>query len=162
MGFYLRKSFRAGPVRLNLSKSGFGISGGIKGARIGAGPRGRYIHAGRHGLYYRQNLSSGKTQNPSNVEGEGCAMILLVVIALGVGIWLLSWLLKHPMIMTTAIIIALGIPIVRFVMHSRQQKLVSAYKTALDTAFVISQSPPNKFVLAAIEQQKQVLPSVIR
>jgi Protein of unknown function (DUF4236) len=32
MGLYLRKSFRAGPIRFNLSKSGLGISGGVKGA----------------------------------------------------------------------------------------------------------------------------------
>ncbi|MFH2055810.1 MAG: DUF4236 domain-containing protein, partial [bacterium] len=55
MGLYLRKAFRSGPVRLNLSKSGFGLSGGIKGARVGIGARGTYIHAGRGGLYYRKH-----------------------------------------------------------------------------------------------------------
>jgi hypothetical protein len=58
MGWYLRKSFRFGPVRLNLSKSGLGYSFGIKGARIGSGPRGNYIHMGRYGLYYRESLPS--------------------------------------------------------------------------------------------------------
>ncbi len=58
MGYYLRKSFRFGPVRLNLSKSGIGASFGVKGFRYGVRPNGStYVHAGRHGLYYRQNLS---------------------------------------------------------------------------------------------------------
>lgn len=58
MGFYLRKSFSAGPVRLNLSGSGVGVSFGVKGARVGIGARGdTYTHLGRHGLYYRSSLS---------------------------------------------------------------------------------------------------------
>ncbi|HEX6938261.1 MAG TPA: DUF4236 domain-containing protein, partial [Longimicrobiales bacterium] len=57
MGFYLRKSFRMGPLRLNLSKSGLGASIGVKGARIGITSSGRaYVHAGRGGLYVREYL----------------------------------------------------------------------------------------------------------
>lgn len=37
MGFYIRKSFGLGPVRLNLSKRGIGTSVGMKGARISQG-----------------------------------------------------------------------------------------------------------------------------
>src|SRR6266850_2541625 len=59
MGTYLRKALSFGPLRLNLSRSGLGASFGVKGARIGAGPRGMYVHAGRGGLYYRQFLGSG-------------------------------------------------------------------------------------------------------
>jgi len=60
MGFYLRKSLRFGPIRLNLSKSGLGISAGVKGARLGLNARGRaYVHAGRYGLYYRKMLPAG-------------------------------------------------------------------------------------------------------
>ena len=58
MGFYIRKSFSFGPLRLNLSKSGLGYSFGVKGARVGSGPRGNYIHLGRYGLYYRHSLST--------------------------------------------------------------------------------------------------------
>ena len=65
MGFYIRKGFRAGPVRLNLSKSGFGLSGGVKGLRVGSAPRGDYMHAGRKGLYYRQSLGKGKSSRGS-------------------------------------------------------------------------------------------------
>ncbi len=61
MGWYLRKSLKVGPIRFNLSKSGIGTSVGVKGLRIGSGPRGRYIHAGREGLYFRQSLSNPET-----------------------------------------------------------------------------------------------------
>lgn len=61
----MRKSVRVGPFRFNLSKSGIGVSAGIRGLRIGAGPRGNYVHMGRGGLYYRKSLSSKpKTLQP--------------------------------------------------------------------------------------------------
>lgn len=58
MAFYIRKSLRFGPLRFNLSKSGVGVSAGVKSLRIGAGPRGNYVHMGRGWLYYRASLSS--------------------------------------------------------------------------------------------------------
>jgi hypothetical protein len=59
VAWYLRKAIRIGPLlRLNLSKSGIGFSFGVKGARIGTGPRGSYLAAGRHGVYLRQSLSA--------------------------------------------------------------------------------------------------------
>jgi len=54
---YLRKSVSVGPFRFNLSKSGVGVSTGVKGLRFGAGPRGNYVHVGRGGLYYRRTLA---------------------------------------------------------------------------------------------------------
>uniref|UniRef100_A0A832H5V6 DUF4236 domain-containing protein n=1 Tax=Oscillatoriales cyanobacterium SpSt-402 TaxID=2282168 RepID=A0A832H5V6_9CYAN len=56
MSFYIRKSVKFGPLRLNFSKSGIGVSAGVKGARIATGPRGTYIHLGRNGIYYRQKI----------------------------------------------------------------------------------------------------------
>lgn len=56
MGFYIRKSVSVGPFRFNLSKSGIGVSAGIKGLRVGTGPRGNYISVGRGGLYYRTTI----------------------------------------------------------------------------------------------------------
>ena len=71
MPFYLRKSIKAGPFRFNLSKSGAGLSFGIKGLRIGSGPRGNYIHAGRGGLYYRTSVSKAglKVKNSNSKQG---------------------------------------------------------------------------------------------
>ncbi|MCU1496298.1 MAG: hypothetical protein JWM47_251 [Acidimicrobiales bacterium] len=59
MGFYVRKSLKAGPFRVNLSKSGVGVSAGVPGFRVGTGPRGNYVHMGRHGVYYRSTLGGG-------------------------------------------------------------------------------------------------------
>src|SRR5215213_3502967 len=58
MSLYLRKSISAGPFRFNLSRSGIGMSAGVKGLRVGTGPRGAYVHAGRGGIYYRQTLGT--------------------------------------------------------------------------------------------------------
>ncbi len=58
MGFYIRKSVKVGPFRFNLSKSGVGVSAGIKGLRFGVGPQGNYVHMGSGGLYYRKTISS--------------------------------------------------------------------------------------------------------
>jgi predicted RNA-binding Zn-ribbon protein involved in translation (DUF1610 family) len=61
VGFYIRKSVKAGPFRFNLSKSGIGVSAGVPGFRIGTGPRGNYIHMGRNGIYYRASLNGHHT-----------------------------------------------------------------------------------------------------
>ena len=58
MGFYLRQSVKVGPLRFNLSKSGIGVSAGVRGLRFGTGPRGNYVHMGRYGLYYRKTFPS--------------------------------------------------------------------------------------------------------
>lgn len=60
MGFYLRKSIKAGPFRYNLSKSGVGVSVGVPGFRVGTGPRGNYIRAGKGGIYYRATLGGSR------------------------------------------------------------------------------------------------------
>ena len=65
MGWYIRKAFSTGPVRLNLSKSGLGVSFGVKGARVGVGPRGMYTHLGRDGLYYRSGFSASQRASAS-------------------------------------------------------------------------------------------------
>jgi Protein of unknown function (DUF4236)/Putative peptidoglycan binding domain len=69
MGFYIRKSVSAGPFRFNLSRSGLGVSVGVKGFRIGSGPRGNYVHMGRGGLYYRASL--GSPRRASDVRDLG-------------------------------------------------------------------------------------------
>jgi hypothetical protein len=57
MSFYLRKTVKAGPFRVSLSRSGIGMSTGVPGLRVGTGPCGSYIRVGAHGVYYRQTLS---------------------------------------------------------------------------------------------------------
>jgi hypothetical protein len=66
MGFYIRKNLSVGPFRFNLSKSGIGLSTGIKGFRIGTGPRGNYVQMGRGGIYFRQTLPSSDNRRISS------------------------------------------------------------------------------------------------
>ncbi len=70
MGFYFRRSVSIGPIRLNLSNSGIGTSFGIKGLRYGVRADGRrYIHAGRYGVYYRQDLDGrSRRSNSQSVQ----------------------------------------------------------------------------------------------
>lgn len=68
MGFYFRKSVRFGPVRVNFSKSGIGLSAGIKGLRVGTGPRGNYVRAGANGFYYRAALPGGRSHVPARIR----------------------------------------------------------------------------------------------
>ncbi|MGH9943619.1 MAG: DUF4236 domain-containing protein [Pyrinomonadaceae bacterium] len=57
MGFSFRKSFKLGPVRLNLSKSGVSASTKIApGVRVSASRRGAYVSAGAGGFTYRERL----------------------------------------------------------------------------------------------------------
>ena len=56
MGLYFRQSIKVGPFRFNLSKSGFGMSAGVRGLRVGTGPRSHYIHSGAGGFYYQQRF----------------------------------------------------------------------------------------------------------
>jgi hypothetical protein len=70
LGFYIRKSVKAGPFRFNLSKSGVGVSVGVPGFRVGTGPRGNYVFAGRDGFYYRASLGSSRApRRPQQVAG---------------------------------------------------------------------------------------------
>lgn len=64
MGFYVRKSVKAGPFRFNLSKSGVGVSVGVPGFRVAAGPRGNYVSVGSHGVYYRAALGPSTRTAP--------------------------------------------------------------------------------------------------
>lgn len=70
MPFYIRKALKTGPVRFNLSKGGVGLSGGVKGARVGLGPKGTYVHGGRHGLYYRKYQRGGKKRSGKKAGGN--------------------------------------------------------------------------------------------
>lgn len=85
MGFYIRKSIKAGPFRFNLSKSGIGVSAGVPGFRVGTGPRGNYVHMGRGGVYYRATLGGSSPHRaavrpaspqwlPADVHSSGIVM----------------------------------------------------------------------------------------
>jgi hypothetical protein len=54
-----------GPLRLNLSGSGIGVSAGVRGARVGIGPRGTYVTLGRGGFLYRQKIGGAGRPAPN-------------------------------------------------------------------------------------------------
>jgi len=73
MPFFLRKAFKLGFLRFNLSKSGVGVSAGVTGARLGVRPDGRsYSYAGRFGLYHRQELGKiiGEKSTSPDITGK--------------------------------------------------------------------------------------------
>ena len=57
MALFFRKSFKLGPLRINLSKGGLGVSLGAGGMRAGVNARGRpYVSAAKGGLRYLKTL----------------------------------------------------------------------------------------------------------
>jgi hypothetical protein len=66
----------AGPLRLNFSKSGLGLSLGVRGLHVGTSPkRGPYLRAGvpGTGVYYRKSLRARTpvmTAPPTQTETE--------------------------------------------------------------------------------------------
>jgi Protein of unknown function (DUF4236) len=156
MGFYLRKSFRAGPVRLNLSKSGLGVSAGVKGLRIGSGPRGNYIHAGRGGLYYRENLG-GKTRYSSSSDSSGLLGVIGVIIALVILVNLAQWLVENPaalIAIISTVIIVLG-----FIFYKKysKQKAINNYKRVLDEIFILESSKFDSQLLASLKKKLETI-----
>lgn len=96
MGFRFRKSFKIAPgLRLNLSKSGLGVSAGVRGARIGVNSRGAFSSIGipGTGIYavsYAKNERSNQprtnqTSSQSNASG-GKLLIALIAIVFGIAI----------------------------------------------------------------------------
>jgi hypothetical protein len=122
MGFYIRKSKKVGPFRFNLSKSGIGTSVGVRGFRVGTGPRGNYVHAGRNGIYYRQQWGSANQRRSAqqSVNPVRTAALFGVGFALGrllflplllIGIFLLIFAWKALLIW--ALVIAVVVFVVR-------------------------------------------------
>lgn len=68
MGFYFRKSVNLSGLRFNFSKSGIGVSTGVKGFRIGSGPRGNYVQIGKNGIYYKKTWGNSKRNTDENTK----------------------------------------------------------------------------------------------
>lgn len=58
MGITFRKRKKVGPLQLNISQSGIGLSTGIKGARISVGPQGWTITFTFLGIQYRKRAKN--------------------------------------------------------------------------------------------------------
>lgn len=150
MGFYIRKSFRAGPVRLNLSKSGVGVSAGIKGLRIGSGPRGSYIHAGRGGLYYRKSLGNNKKYHSASQDSIGFIGGLGVIIALVI---LIKFFVENPVVL---LFLVIAIALVAGALYYKKIstiKMIEEYKKALDNVFVLETTEFSKDILSKLKKK---------
>jgi len=87
MGLSFRKGVRlGGGLRLNLSKRGVGVSGGVKGARVSVGPRGAHVRVGRKGVEYRKTISGRKSGLERAGKGKpvGTASGLLVLLLIAI------------------------------------------------------------------------------
>lgn len=96
MAWFLRKSFRLGQLRLNLSKRGLGASIGVKGLRAGVDASGKpYVTGGREGIYFRERIPTGDTTpKPHQLSWRGgsntvawivAAVLAVIVVLLLVG-----------------------------------------------------------------------------
>jgi hypothetical protein len=151
MGFYLRKSFRAGPVRINLSKSGLGLSAGIRGLRVGSGPRGSYIHAGRKGLYYRKKLSGGKSR-----QSDSGSLVTLIGFIVGIAIivYVVNWFIENPIVFFSLVATAIGLIALTVIIKYRSRSLISSYKMMLDSCFVLMDREVTDDLLSEIRSKK--------
>src|SRR5690349_7083823 len=59
MGLSFRSSLKMGPLRVNVSGTGVGLSAGVRGARVSVGPRGTYVTLSAGGFRYQKKLNSG-------------------------------------------------------------------------------------------------------
>lgn len=94
MGMSFRKSMKIGGMRVNLSKSGLGVSTGIKGLRVGVNAKGKsYVSAGTHGMYYRKTIGSSTgtsssttiSSSQSSSSSSGCLLWIVGIICCLIG-----------------------------------------------------------------------------
>jgi len=154
MGLYIRKSFRAGPLRLNLSKRGLGVSAGVKGLRVGSGPRGNYVHAGRKGLYYRKSLG-GKKSSPQ--DNSWILWLIGSIIALILVVNIIQWFIDNPAVFFPLVsIIVLFTGIIAYQKY-RINKALNKLKYLFDNVFILKTLPINDEKLNEIEILKSKL-----
>lgn len=79
MGFHYRKSANLGPFRVNVGKSGVGLSVGTKGFRTGVSPKGR-----RYTTFSLPGTGLGyRTEHRS----QGCLLALVGLLAVSALLW---------------------------------------------------------------------------
>jgi hypothetical protein len=96
MGWSFRKSVGFGPFRINLSKGGVGVSGGVKGARVSVGPGGTNFYSGWGPLRYRKRLAGAPTvPGVSAISKKTLAIIMFIIL---LAVWGATWAYKHGML----------------------------------------------------------------
>src|SRR5437764_3769725 len=87
MGFSFRKSIKFGAFRLNLSKSGVGVSTGVKGARSSTGPSGTKVYGGWGPFRYQKNVGPGIGSVAPRGRRGGWGVGTVVMLIVVVGVW---------------------------------------------------------------------------
>lgn len=149
MGLFLRKALSTGPIRLNISKSGFGISGGMKGARLSAGPSGLHVFAGRNGMYYRKSLNAKSTNTSSGsyqksapqTTGRSEAIVFGIIGLVIIGLMLKAFSSQY--IFYGFIAIALGSIAAYLTVIHKQKKTIEEYKQHLTAIFSLQDALPS-------------------
>jgi len=81
MAIYIRKRRSLGPLSLNLSRSGVGISIGIRGLRAGITSHGRLFSSASlpgSGIYWRRYYSNHHAEEPTSFAAGFWLGVLLV------------------------------------------------------------------------------------
>ncbi len=135
MGLFFRKTYKVGPININLSKSGIGWSAGVKGLRYGKNAKGKnYVSAGRRGVYYRRQWSDEPrpcdSDEPRDSSGEYLPIIILGVISLlAVG----GLVLAFFAILLVPILFVIGaVVLIRALTSSKGSKPSASWHYALD------------------------------
>lgn len=86
VGLRVRRTIRLGKhARINLSRSGVGVSGGVKGLTAGVGPRGARVTASvpGTGLSYEQRVGGRgkKRAKQQKSRRAGCARFVVFIVA---------------------------------------------------------------------------------
>jgi len=98
MGWNFRRTLNlGGGFRLNLSKRGIGVSGGLKGFRVGLGPRGKRLQISipGTGIYYRKDEGWGTPNSGFSLFqslGHFVQLTVLGVAAAGLIAWIIGLL----------------------------------------------------------------------
>src|SRR5262249_16551406 len=95
MGWNLRRTLNlGGGFRVNLSKRGIGVSGGLKGFRVGLGPRGKRLQISipGTGLYYRKGDGWGTPRNRLPFFQSVGRLVQLAVLGVSVA-GLIAWIM---------------------------------------------------------------------
>ena len=127
MGFRFRKSFGAGPFRVNLSKSGIGFSAGVKGFRVtkkaGGGTRTTASVPGTGIAYVKDSKKMKKktparASHPASSPGRSSSGGLAAAAAVGLQLlaivfmaWVFVKMLPQPRSIWIAISILLALPV---------------------------------------------------
>lgn len=158
MGYYIRKAFSSGPVRLNLSKSGIGFSTGITGLRLGVGPRGPYIHAGRKGIYFRKYFGTNKKQYRSTTRHqltsqdstssiESVIKLVGVILAFVIIANVFVFLADNPGVLIFILIVATLVGGVFIYSKYSKSKAIKDYQKNLEEVFVLGTTEFNSYKL---------------